>query len=104
MIVGRCRSSKLITAHVTVHKGDSEEWVAMQLVKDTKNMGHYGPLIIRSDGEPALLRVLEKMAQLRDAEVKEDIITVLEQSPMGDSSGNGFAESSPTIGGDRQGS
>ena len=34
----------------------------------------------------------EKTLTLRDAEVKEDIITVLEQSPVGDSSGNGFAE------------
>ena len=43
VIVGRCRSSKLITAHVTLHKGKNEERIAMQLVKDTKKMGTTDP-------------------------------------------------------------
>ena len=38
------------------------------------------------------MSVLDSMAQLHDAEVKEDTITVLEESPVGDSAGNGFAE------------
>ena len=46
-------------------------------------MGHYGPLVVKSDSEPSLVSLLEKMAHLRDEEVKEDIITVLEQSPVG---------------------
>ena len=63
-----------------------------QLVKDIKRMGHYGPLVIRSDGEPALVSLLEAVAQMRDSEVTADQITVLEESPVGVSKGNGFAE------------
>ena len=92
VIVGRCRSSKLLIAHVVPMKGDGEEWIAKQVVKDIKKMGHYGPLIVKSDGEPALLSLLEKVAVLRDRETAEDQVTVLEESPVGDSKGNGFAE------------
>ena len=72
VIVGRCRTSKLLVAHVVQTKGDGYEWVAAQLVKDVKKMGHYGPLIVKSDGEPALLSVVERTAQLRDAEEREE--------------------------------
>ncbi len=32
------------------------------------------------------------MARLRDADTNVGVITVLEESPVGDSAGNGFAE------------
>ena len=40
------------------------------------------------------MSLLELVAQMRDSEVTADQITVLEESPVGDSKENGFAESS----------
>ena len=60
VIVGRCRSSKFMIAHVMMRKGEGEEGIAQRLVRDTKTMGHYGPLVVKSDSEPSLLSVLER--------------------------------------------
>ena len=60
VIVGRCRTSKVLVAHVVPMKGDGEDWIAKLIVRDIKRMRHYGPLVIKSDGEPALLSLLEK--------------------------------------------
>ena len=43
VLVGRCRQSKFLVAHVVPSKGASEEWIADEIVKDLKNMGHRGP-------------------------------------------------------------
>ena len=50
-------------------------------------MGHFGRTILRSDGEPAIVALLEEIGRRR-----EGAITVLERSPKGDSQSNGLAE------------
>ena len=46
-----------------------------------------GNRYLRRGSEPALFNALARMAQLRDEEVKAAAIAVLEQSLVGDSSG-----------------
>ena len=41
VLVGRCRQSKMSVAHVVPSKGESEEWVVDEVVKDLKKMGHH---------------------------------------------------------------
>ena len=70
-------------------KGADIDWIADRVKKDLYRMGHYGRLIIRSDGEPAIVALLEEVARRRAGAV-----TVLEKSPKGDSQSNGLAERS----------
>ena len=86
VLVGRCRRSKFLVAYVVPSKGVSEEWVAEEIVKDLKTMGHHGRVILRGDQEPALNSLFERVAEIRGS------VTVPENAPKGDSKGNGFAE------------
>ena len=61
-----CRSSRMSVSHATTPKSHRDDWVPLQLVDDTKMMGHDGPLVFRSGLEPALLKVFEGMALLRN--------------------------------------
>ena len=75
--------------HVVPRKGADIDWIADRVKKDLYRMGHYGRLIIKSDGEPAIVALLEEVARRRAGAV-----TVLEKSPKGDSQSNGLAERS----------
>ena len=86
VLVGRCRQSKFLVAHVVPTKGASEEWIADEVVKDLKKMGHHGHVVLRSDQEPALVSLLERVAEVRGS------VTVPENAATSDSKGNGFAE------------
>ena len=87
VLVGRCRRSKFLTAHVVPSKGESEEWVVDEVMKDLRNMGHHGQLLLRGDQERSLGCVFERIAERRG-----DKKTIIEEAPKGDSKGNGFAE------------
>jgi len=86
MLVGRSRLDRMLVAHVVPMKGADHEWVVRQISRDLMKMGHHGKVILRTDQEPALLDLMREVAKERDAE------TILEESPVGDSKGNGFAE------------
>ena len=53
-----------------------------------RNMGHLGPVILRSDGESALQSLLATVASRREAR------TFVEQTPREDSKANGLVERS----------
>ena len=65
VLVGRCRRSKLLVAHVVPAKGDSGEWVVDEAVQDLKNMGHHGQVLLRGDQERSLGSFIEKVAEKR---------------------------------------
>ncbi len=84
-VVMRDWSSKAIFAHLIPGKGSDHDWTAHQLVNDIKKLG-YKDVVIRSDQEPAIMALVDKVAQLRDE------VTIKESSPVGDSQANGMAE------------
>ena len=79
------RLSKLLCGHVVPNKGASVEWVISQALRDLQKMGHSNSVILRSDGEPALVDLLNQIAERRAG------TTVVEHSDL-DSKANGFIE------------
>ena len=78
----QCRSetvSKALFAHVIPTKGAAAEyeWTAKQLVQDIAKMG-YGKVVIRSDQEPAITALVDKIKEIREWE------TLVEWAPRGD--------------------
>lgn len=86
VLVGRCRKNIYLVAYVVPSKGVSEEWVAEEIVKYLKSIGHHGRVILRGDQEPAIGSLFERVAEIRGS------VTVPENAPKRDSKGNGFAE------------
>ena len=80
--------SKALFAHVIPGKGIDFEWTANQLVADIGRVG-YPRVVIRSDQEPAIVALVDKIKEIRDSQLKE---TTLECSPKSDSDANGQAE------------
>ena len=87
VLVGRCRQSKFLVAHVVPAKGESEEWVVEEVIQDLKNMGINGQVLLRGDQERSLRSFFELVAERRG-----ELKTIPEEAPKGDSKGNGFAE------------
>ena len=85
-LVLRDRRSKILSAHVVPNKGASVEWVIRQTLRDLEKFGHAGKVLIRSDGEPALVDLISEIANLRKG------ITLVEHTPPVDSEANGFIE------------
>ena len=87
VLVAKVRKLNLLFAHVVPNKGGSHREVIAQLVKDLQKCGFHGKVVLKGDQEPAIEDLLREVARHRgDAE------TVLEFSPVRDSSGNGGAE------------
>ena len=57
-----------------------------QTARDIRKFGYRHTILMRSDGEPAIRDLLEKVSDLRASE------TLLEHSPAGDSRANRRAE------------
>ena len=72
-------------AHVAPRKGMPDAHAAEEMTQDIKKLG-YGDVILKSDGEPALIATQEEVQRRRGQK------TVLENSPVGDSRANGHAE------------
>merc|ERR1711940_242046 len=86
-LVGRDRRTGVYFAHAVPYKGAGLEWVGQQLSRDVLKCGYYGRVILRGDGEHALQDVFKDVARLRGLAP-----TVLENSAVGESKSNGFAE------------
>ena len=57
-----------------------------QIIWNLRRLGHHGSLEVQTDGEPALIELIENVAAQRDTP------TVLRRSPVGDSQSNGRVE------------
>ena len=79
------RLSKLLCGHVVPNKGASVEWVVSQALRDLQKMGHANSVTLRSDGEPALVDLLNQIAERRPG-------TTLVEHSVRDSRSNGFIE------------
>ena len=87
VLVGRDRETRMTFSHVVPVKGGEMEWISEQIARDLLKLGHHGDLILRSDQEPAIVDLLNRVAKLRGL-----ARTHLEHSPVGDSQANGVAE------------
>ena len=84
VLVGRDQQSRATVAHVVPHKGADHEWIAEQCARDLLRFGLHGSVVLKSDQENAVVDVLREVAKIRG-----EARTVLDQSPVGDSQGNG---------------
>ena len=84
-VVMRDHTTKALFAHVVPGKGADFEWTARQVVSDIAKMG-YTRVVIRSDQEPAITAMVDKIRELRNEE------TIVEWSPAHDKDANGMAE------------
>ena len=78
-----------VWSRVVERKGISEEteWVVMQMVEEIDEWGYRGEdVVLRSDQEGAIEVVKRKVAELRVGR------TMMDESPVGESSANGRAE------------
>ena len=67
-------------------KGIGGGYAVNQYLRDIKTFGYHHKILIRSDGEPEVLDLLNRISELRPSE------TVLENSPVGHNRANGRAE------------
>ena len=86
VLVTKTRGKRAFSAHAVPKNGTGGGWIVQQLLRDLKKWGLRSDLILRSDGEPALLDLLDKVSNLRGKN------TMIETSPVGDSRSNGLAE------------
>ena len=86
MLVMVDRKSSGICASVVPKKGVGGGFAVKQVHRDIRKFGHRHKITLRSDGEPAIKSLFEKVANIRAAE------TLLENSPVGDSQANGQIE------------
>lgn len=87
VLVGGDRETRITIAHLVPYKGASVEWLSEQLVRDLHRLGAHARVVLKSDQEPAIVDVLKEVAKMRGSGR-----TVLEQSPVYDSKGNGLIE------------
>ena len=87
VLVASVRKKGLLFAHVVPHKGGSHKEVIKLIIKDLTRCGFYGKVILKGDQEPAIEDLMREVARARGSAE-----TVLEFSPVRDSSGNGLAE------------
>ena len=86
MLVSKYRGVGCFAAHMVPKKGVGGGWVVQQYLRDLRRWGLRHKVILRSDGEPAIVDLLSRVSDLRQAE------TLLEASPATDSRANGLAE------------
>ena len=84
-IVMRDKKTTTTYAHICETKGASDTYVLQQLVKDIEDLGHT-KIILKGDGEPALVNLMEKNKQARSHP------TIIQKPPAYDPQASGVAE------------
>ena len=84
-LICKDEKTKMRFAHVCENKGASDEWVMQKLLEDMERLGHT-EVIIKSDGEPALVQVMEKLKERRSHP------TIVQHPPAYDPQAHGAAE------------
>ena len=87
-LVGVCRDTGMRLALVVRDRHGRHPETLQAVEQCLREMGHHGPLCLRSDGESALQDLLNGIALRRTSR------TIVEKSPRGDSQANGRAERS----------
>ena len=86
ILVSKDRAARRVSAHVMPLKEAVIYWVSQQCARDLERLGHFGPITLKSDQEPAIVIVLNEVAN-RGARG-----TLLGHSPVADSQSNGSIE------------
>ena len=81
------KNSKFLAGHVVDSKGARAEHDLGQVLRDLRQMGHYGSLRVRTDQESSIADLFKAMAKERG-----DSPTALETAARSDFKGNGEAE------------
>ena len=68
VLVTRDRRSAGICAHVVPKKGVGGGFAVKQYLRDVKKFGYHHKILIRSDGEPAIRDLLDRVSSLRASE------------------------------------
>ena len=113
ILVMKDMKSKHVFAHVVSRKGTSNAWIVKRLTEDLDSLGYgWTKVIIRSDQEYSIVdvknqlrlarwtefeKIIRQVTEQRRAKtevVREDLgpVTILEESPVAESSSNGAAE------------
>ena len=66
VIIGKDEVSGSTFGHYVLCKGVGDEWAAKQIVKDIQELG-YGDIILKTDGDPAIVALQNKMQSMRQA-------------------------------------
>ena len=79
--------TKMVFGHLWERKGASDTWVIQKIKEDIARF-RYQDVILKGDGEPALVQALENVKFAREAP------TIIKHSPAYDPQANGAAEKS----------
>ena len=86
VLVIKDREKSGVCAHVVPKKGVGGGFIIKQFERDIRKFGYRHKVMLRSDGEPVIRDLLDKVSTLRAPE------TQVEHTPVGDSKANGRAE------------
>ena len=86
VLVVKDRQSGGFCADVVPRKGTGGGYAVKQTNRNLKKFGHHHKFLIRSDGESAIVDLLNRVSEMRASQ------TILEQTPVWDSRANGMAE------------
>ena len=95
VLVLKDRDSKALAAHVIPYKGGDHDWTVEQSVRDIKKWGLRRDLIIRSDQEEALKRLVTELIKARAADgsaATTNAREFKEDSPVSESQSKGTIE------------
>ena len=68
IVVGKEEPTGAVVAHRIEAKGPTDEWIVRRLVKDIEELGR-GDIIVKTDGEPAMIAFKRAIAVLRKDQV-----------------------------------
>ena len=86
MLVSKYRGVGPFAAHMVPRKGVGGGWIVQQYLRDLRKWGLRHKVLLRTDGEPAIVDLLNRVSDLRTAE------TLMEGSPVTDSRADSLAE------------
>merc|ERR1712026_515647 len=90
VLVAKERSTGMLMATVAPRKSEGV-WLAARVMAFMRECGcEVEPVIMKNDGEPALVKVVEEIGRLRAAKGGRGM--VIENSPVGSSASNGYIE------------
>ena len=64
VIVMKDKITKMMHTHGVDHKGPDDGWIVRKIVDDIEALGHTD-VILKSDGEPAIVKLMEEIKKLR---------------------------------------
>ena len=86
VLVGVDKRTRVNITIIAADRTAANDATVTEIVSNLRQLGHYGTLIIKTDGEPSLVELMTRVAAKREAG------TILQRSPPYDSQANGLVE------------